>query len=148
MTTEMRLNTLSPAPGHKREKRRLGRGVGSGLGKTGGRGHKGQTSRGSGKVRAGFEGGQMPLQIRLPKYGFASRLARVTAEIRTSELNGLEDAVIDLDALKRAGLITRNMLRAKVFLSGDVTKAVTIKGLGATKGAREAIEKAGGKVEE
>jgi large subunit ribosomal protein L15 len=148
MTTEMRLNTLSPAPGHKRVKRRLGRGVGSGLGKTGGRGHKGQSSRGSGKVRAGFEGGQMPLQIRLPKYGFSSRIARVTAEIRTSELNALEDAVIDLDALKRAGLVTRNILRAKVFLSGDVTKAVTIKGLAATKGAREAIEKAGGKVEE
>jgi large subunit ribosomal protein L15 len=148
MTTEMRLNTLSPAPGHKREKRRLGRGVGSGLGKTGGRGHKGQTSRGSGKVRAGFEGGQMPLQIRLPKYGFSSRIARVTAQIRTSELNGLEDAVIDLDALKRAGLVTRNILRAKVFLSGDVTKAVNLKGLAITKGAREAIEKAGGKVEE
>jgi large subunit ribosomal protein L15 len=148
MTTEMRLNTLAPAPGHKREKRRLGRGVGSGLGKTGGRGHKGQSSRGSGKVRAGFEGGQMPLQIRLPKYGFASRIARVTAEIRTSELNALADAVIDLDALKRAGLVTRNILRAKVFLSGDITKALTIKGLGATKGAREAIEKAGGKVEE
>lgn len=148
MTTEMRLNTLSPAPGHKREKRRLGRGVGSGLGKTGGRGHKGQSSRGSGKVRAGFEGGQMPLQIRLPKYGFSSRIARVTAQIRTSELNALEDAVIDLDALKRAGLVTRNILRAKVFLSGDVTKAVTLKGLAVTKGAREAIEKAGGKVEE
>lgn len=148
MTTEMRLNTLSPAPGHKREKRRLGRGVGSGLGKTGGHGHKGQKSRGKGKVRAGFEGGQMPLQIRLPKYGFASRIARVTAEIRTSELNGVEDAVIDIDALKRAGLITRNILRAKVFLRGDLTKAVTIKGLAVTKGAREAIEKAGGKVEE
>jgi large subunit ribosomal protein L15 len=145
---DMRLNSLSPAPGHKREKRRLGRGVGSGLGKTGGRGHKGQKSRGEGKVRAGFEGGQMPLQIRLPKYGFASRIARVTAQIRTSELNGLEDATIDLDALKRAGLVTRNILRAKVFLSGDVTKAVSLKGLAVTKGAREAIEKAGGKVEE
>lgn len=148
MATEMRLNSLSPAPGHKRPKRRLGRGVGSGLGKTAGRGHKGQKSRGTGKVRAGFEGGQMPLQIRLPKYGFTSRVARVTAQIRTSELNALEDAAIDLDALKRAGLVTRNILRAKVFLSGDITKAVTIKGLAVTKGAREAIEKAGGKVEE
>jgi large subunit ribosomal protein L15 len=148
MTTEMRLNGLSPAPGHKKNAKRVGRGIGSGLGKTAGRGHKGQKSRGVGKVRAGFEGGQMPLQIRLPKYGFSSRIARVTAEIRTSELNAVEDAAIDLDALKRAGLITRNILRAKVFLSGDVTKAVTIKGLAVTKGAREAIEKAGGKVEE
>jgi large subunit ribosomal protein L15 len=148
MTAEMRLNGLSPAPGHKKNAKRVGRGIGSGLGKTAGRGHKGQKSRGVGKVRAGFEGGQMPLQIRLPKYGFSSRIARVTAEIRTSELNSVEDAVIDLDALKRAGLVTRNILRAKVFLSGDVTKALTIKGLAATKGAREAIEKAGGKVEE
>lgn len=148
MANEMRLNGLSPAPGHKKAPRRLGRGTGSGLGKTGGRGHKGQKSRGTGKVRAGFEGGQMPLQIRLPKYGFASRIARVTAEIRTSELNAVEDAVIDLDALKRADLISHNMLRAKIFLSGDVTKSVTIKGLAVTKGAREAIEKAGGKVEE
>ena len=148
MTADLRLNGLSPAPGHKKPAGRLGRGIGSGLGKTGGRGHKGLKSRSGGKVRPGFEGGQMPLQIRLPKYGFSSRIARVTAEIRTSELNGLEDGVIDLDALKRAGLITRNMLRAKVFLSGDLSKAVTIKGLAVTKGAREAIEKAGGKVEE
>jgi large subunit ribosomal protein L15 len=148
MTAEMRLNGLSPAPGSKKNAKRVGRGIGSGLGKTAGRGHKGQKSRGVGKVRAGFEGGQMPLQIRLPKYGFSSRIARVTAQIRTSELNAVEDAVIDLDALKRAGLVTRNILRAKVFLSGDVTKAVTIKGLAVTKGAREAIEKAGGKVEE
>jgi len=148
MTADLRLNGLSPAPGHKKPARRLGRGIGSGLGKTGGRGHKGLKSRSGGKVRAGFEGGQMPLQIRLPKYGFSSRIARVTAEIRTSELNVLEDVVVDLDALKRAGLITRNILRAKVFLSGDLSKAVTIKGLAVTKGAREAIEKAGGKVEE
>lgn len=148
MTTELRLNELSPAPGHKKAPRRVGRGVGSGLGKTCGRGHKGQKSRGKGKVRSGFEGGQMPLQIRLPKFGFSSRIARVSAEIRTSELNAVEDAVIDLDALKRAGLVSRNILRAKVFLSGDVTKALSIKGLSATKGARDAIEKAGGKVEE
>jgi len=148
MTADLRLNGLSPAPGHKKPARRVGRGIGSGLGKTGGRGHKGLKSRSGGKVRPGFEGGQMPLQIRLPKYGFSSRIARVSAEIRTSELNVIEDAVIDLDALKRAGLVTRNILRAKVFLSGDVSKAVTIKGLAVTKGAREAIEKAGGKVEE
>lgn len=148
MTTELRLNELSPAPGHKKAPRRVGRGVGSGLGKTCGRGHKGQKSRGKGKVRPGFEGGQMPLQIRLPKFGFSSRIARVSAEIRTSELNAVEDAVIDLDALKRAGLVSRSILRAKVFLSGDVTKALVIKGLSATKGARDAIEKAGGKVEE
>lgn len=148
MSDEMRLNSLSPAPGAKRDGKRRGRGIGSGLGKTGGRGHKGLTSRSGGSVRGGFEGGQMPLQIRLPKYGFSTRLARVTAEIRTAELNNVADAVIDLDALKRANLISRNIERAKVFLSGDVTKAVTIKGLGVTKGAREAIEKAGGKVEE
>ena len=148
MSDEMRLNSLSPAPGAKRDGKRRGRGIGSGLGKTGGRGHKGLTSRSGGSVRAGFEGGQMPLQIRLPKYGFSTRLARVTAEIRTSELNAVEGDVIDLDALKRANLVSRSIERAKVFLSGDVTKAVTIKGLGVTKGAREAIEKAGGKVEE
>src|ERR1700712_2337336 len=116
MTTELRLNELSPAPGHKKARRRVGRGIGSGLGKTAGRGHKGLKSRSGGKVRAGFEGGQMPLQIRLPKYGFSSRIARVTAEIRTSELNAVEDAIIDLDSLKRAGLISRNILRAKIFL--------------------------------
>lgn len=148
MTTELRLNGLSPAPGHKKAPKRVGRGIGSGLGKTAGRGHKGLKSRSGGKVRAGFEGGQMPLQIRLPKYGFSSRIARVSAEIRTSELNAVEDAVIDLDALKRADLVAHNILRAKVFLSGDITKAVTLKGLAVTKGAREAIEKAGGKVEE
>ncbi len=148
MTEQMRLNELSPAPGHKKAARRLGRGIGSGLGKTGGRGHKGLKSRSGGRVPAGFEGGQMPLQKRLPKYGFTSQLARVTAQIRSAELNLVAEDVVDLDALKRAGLIGRNILRAKVFLGGDVTKAVTIKGLAVTKGAREAIEKAGGKVEE
>ena len=148
MTTELRLNTLSPAPGHKHSPKRLGRGIGSGLGKTGGRGHKGQKSRTGGGVRPGFEGGQMPLQKRLPKYGFSSRIARVTAEIRSAELNQVSDDVIDVDALKRAGLVSRNILRAKVFLAGEVNRAVTLKGLAVTKGAREAIEKAGGKVEE
>lgn len=146
--TDLRLNTLSPAPGRTKNAKRVGRGIGSGLGKTGGRGHKGLKARSGGSVRPGFEGGQMPLQKRLPKYGFNSRLAQVTAQIRTSELNRVEDAVIDLDALKRADLISNNIERAKVFLSGDIKKAVNLKGLAVTKGAREAIEKAGGKVEE
>ena len=148
MTDELRLNTLSPAPGSKHSAKRVGRGIGSGNGKTAGRGHKGQKSRSGGSIRAGFEGGQMPLQKRLPKYGFTSRVARVTAQIRTSELASVTDDVIDLAALKRADLAGAHIERAKIFLSGDVTKAVTIQGLGVTKGAREAIEKAGGKVEE
>ena len=144
----MRLNSLSPAPGRIKEARRVGRGIGSGLGKTGGRGHKGQKARSGGRVRPGFEGGQMPLQKRLPKFGFTSRVSRVTAEIRTSELNGIKADVVDLAALREAGLIGTAIERAKVFLSGDVTRAVTVKGLGVTKGARAAIEAAGGKVEE
>lgn len=148
MTSELRLNTISPAPGAKHSSKRVGRGIGSGLGKTGGRGHKGQKSRSGGSVKPGFEGGQMPLQKRLPKYGFTSRIARTSAQIRTSELNGLTDDVIDLDALKRADLIGTNITRAKIFLSGDVTKAVNLKGLAVTKGAKAAIEAAGGKVEE
>lgn len=148
MTTELRLNTLSPAPGRKHSAKRVGRGIGSGLGKTAGRGHKGQKARSGGSVRPGFEGGQMPMQKRLPKYGFTSRISRVSAQIRTAELINISDDVIDLSALKRANLVGTHIERAKVFLSGDVTKAVTIKGLGVTKGAREAIEKAGGKVED
>jgi len=148
MTDELRLNTLSPAPGAKKDAKRVGRGIGSGNGKTGGRGHKGQKARSGGSVRPGFEGGQMPMQKRLPKFGFTSRMARVTAQIRTSELAAVTDAVIDLDALKRADLVGTHIERAKVFLSGDVTKVVNIQGLGVTKGAREAIEKAGGSVEE
>jgi large subunit ribosomal protein L15 len=148
MTDAMRLNTLSPAPGHKHASKRVGRGIGSGLGKTGGRGHKGQKSRSGGGVRPGFEGGQMPIQKRLPKFGFSSRIARVTAEVRTAELNKLTDEVIDLDALKRADLINDNMQRAKIFLAGEVTKALKIKGLAVTKGAKAAIEAAGGSVEE
>ncbi|MBT4212996.1 MAG: 50S ribosomal protein L15 [Porticoccaceae bacterium] len=144
----MRLNTLSPAPGRNKEGKRAGRGIGSGLGKTAGRGHKGQASRTGGSIRPGFEGGQMPLQKRLPKFGFTSRLAAVTAEIRLSELDLIEGEVVDIDALRNAGLINNNILRAKVFASGEVTKAVTLKGIGATKGAIAAIEAAGGKVEE
>lgn len=148
MTSELRLNSISPAPGSKSNAKRVGRGIGSGNGKTAGRGHKGQKSRSGGSVKPGFEGGQMPLQKRLPKYGFTSRISRVSAQIRTSELNKIEGDVVDLDALKRADLVTTNIERAKIFLSGDVTKALTVKGLAVTKGAKEAIEKAGGKIEE
>lgn len=144
----MRLNTLSPAPGRTHSKKRVGRGIGSGLGKTGGRGHKGLKSRSGGSVKPGFEGGQMPLQKRLPKYGFTSRIGRVTAEVRLAELNKIDAEVIDLDALKQADVINIGMKRAKIFLSGELTKAVTVKGLAVTKGAKAAIEAAGGKVEE
>jgi large subunit ribosomal protein L15 len=144
----MRLNTLSPAPGARKDAKRVGRGIGSGLGKTAGRGHKGQKSRSGGRVRPGFEGGQMPLQKRLPKYGFTSRISRTTAQVRLSELNGVEGDTVDLAALKSADLINENIARVRVFLSGELTRPVTVKGLAVTKGAREAIEKAGGKVEE
>ncbi len=148
MSEVMRLNSLSPAPGAKKATKRVGRGIGSGVGKTAGRGHKGQKARSGGKVRPGFEGGQMPLQKRLPKYGFASRMARTTAQIRLGELNSLVAEVIDLAALKSADLVKEDVTRARVFLSGELGKAVTVKGLAVTKGARQAIEKAGGKVED
>ena len=148
MSDVMRLNTLSPAPGARKDAKRVGRGIGSGLGKTAGRGHKGQKSRSGGRVRPGFEGGQMPLQKRLPKYGFTSRISRTTTQVRQSELNGVEGDTVDLAALKSADLINENIARVRVFLSGELTKPVTVKGLAVTKGAREAIEKAGGKVEE
>jgi large subunit ribosomal protein L15 len=144
----MRLNTLSPAPGSRKAAKRVGRGIGSGLGKTAGRGHKGQKSRSGGTVKPGFEGGQMPLQKRLPKYGFTSRIARTTAQIRLGELGRVEAEVIDLDALKAADLVREDTERARIFLSGELNKAVTIKGLAVTKGAREAIEKAGGRIED
>ncbi|GAA5317497.1 MAG: 50S ribosomal protein L15 [Candidatus Pelagadaptatus aseana] len=145
---KMRLNTLSPAPGRTHSKKRVGRGIGSGVGKTAGRGHKGLKSRSGGSVKPGFEGGQMPLQKRLPKFGFTSRIGRVTAEVRTSELNLIEGEVVDLETLKQADVISNNMKRAKIFLSGEVKKAVTVKGLAVTKGAKAAIEAAGGKVED
>ena len=144
----MKLNTIQPAPGSRSAAKRVGRGIGSGSGKTCGRGHKGQKSRSGGFHKVGFEGGQMPLQRRLPKVGFRSRMAKYTAQIRTGELNKLDVDVIDLTALQESNIIPRSMKRAKVFLSGDVTKAVTIKGLGVTKGARAAIEAAGGSVED
>src|SRR5690606_13234567 len=142
----MRLNELNPAPGSTTARKRVGRGIGSGLGKTCGRGHKGQTSRSGGKVRPGFEGGQMPLQQRLPKFGFVSRIGMTTAEVRTSELNKVDAEVIDLQAREAANSIDRSVKRVTVMLSGDLTRAVTVKGLKVTKGARAAIEAAGGKV--
>ncbi|MFT4824804.1 MAG: large subunit ribosomal protein L15 [Halioglobus sp.] len=148
MSDVMRLNTLSPAPGSKKDAKRVGRGIGSGTGKTAGRGHKGQKSRSGGSVRPGFEGGQMPLQKRLPKYGFTSRVSRTTAQVRLGELNAVTADVIDLEALKSADLVKQDVTRARVFLSGELKKAVTVKGLAVTKGAREAIEQAGGKIEE
>ena len=148
MSDVMRLNTRSPAPGARKNAKRVGRGIGSGVGKTAGRGHKGQKSRSGGSVRPGFEGGQMPLQKRLPKYGFTSRIARTTAQVRLSELNAVEGDVVDLAALKAADLVKDNVTRARVFLSGELGKALTVKGIAVTKGAREAIEKAGGKIED
>ena len=147
MSDVMRLNSLSPAPGAKKSPKRVGRGIGSGTGKPAGRGHKGQKARSGGGIRPGFEGGQMPLQKRLPKYGFSSRISRTTAQIRLGELNAIEGDTVDLEALKNADLVRDNVTRARVFLSGELGKALTLKGLVVTKGAREAIEKAGGKVE-
>ncbi|MDR9436112.1 MAG: 50S ribosomal protein L15 [Thiohalophilus sp.] len=144
----MYLNSLKPTPGSRKPAKRRGRGIGSGLGKTGGRGHKGQKSRSGGFTKVGFEGGQMPLQRRLPKVGFASRMGRVTDEIRLHELNKIEADVIDLAALQKANLISKEIQRVKVMASGKLEKAVTLKGIRVTKGAREAIEAAGGKVEE
>ena len=144
----MRLNTLAPVPGSVQEKKRVGRGIGSGFGKTCGRGHKGQKSRSGGKVRPGFEGGQMPLQKRLPKYGFFSRIGSTTAEVRTTELNRVEGELVNLETLEKANVIDRNTKRVKIMLSGDVTKAVTVEGIRVTKGAQAAIEAAGGKVTE
>lgn len=144
----MRLNSLSPAAGSKKSKRRVGRGAGTGWGKTAGRGMKGQKARSGGGVRPGFEGGQQPLKQRVPKFGFRSRIGLVTAEVRLGELKKLDVDVIDLAALKAANIISRNMQRARVMLSGEISRAVTLKGIGVTKGARAAIEAAGGKVED
>jgi large subunit ribosomal protein L15 len=142
----MRLNSLSPAPGSTHAPKRVGRGIGSGLGKTSGRGHKGQKARSGGTVRPGFEGGQMPLQRRLPKFGFSSRVGRITAEVRTSELASVIGDIVNVETLLAANIINSSIKRAKVMLSGDVTRALTIDGLRVTKGARAAIEAAGGKV--
>lgn len=144
----MELNTLKPAAGSKRAAKRVGRGIGCGNGKTAGRGHKGQKSRAGGFHKVGFEGGQMPLQRRLPKRGFVS-LAKVkgeSAEIRLSDLNNLPVDVVDLLTLKQAGLVPAAALTVKVVLAGELKRPVTLQGIGATKGARAAIEAAGGKI--
>jgi large subunit ribosomal protein L15 len=143
----MRLNTLKPAAGAKKDAKRVGRGIGSGTGKTCGRGHKGQKSRSGGFHKVGFEGGQMPLQRRLPKVGFSSRVGRTTDEIRLHELAKVEGDVVDLVALKAANLIRQDVKRVKVIDSGKIEVAVTIRGLGVTAGAKSAIEAAGGKIE-
>ncbi|MFT4926199.1 MAG: large subunit ribosomal protein L15 [Phenylobacterium sp.] len=144
----MRLNTLSPAPGAKKDRKRCGRGIGSGIGKTGGRGHKGQKSRSGGSVRPGFEGGQMPIQQRLPKFGFTSRKSLVTDEVTLFEISKVEGDVVDIATLKAAGLVRKNVLHVKVVKSGEIARAVTVKGIRVTKGARELIEAAGGKIED
>lgn len=144
----MFLNTIKPAEGATHAQRRVGRGIGSGLGKTGGRGHKGQKSRAGGYHKVGFEGGQMPLQRRLPKRGFKSTTAALNAEVRLGELNIVAVEEIDILTLKQAGLVGANVLNVKVIASGEIGKAVVLKGIKATAGAKAAIEAAGGKVEE
>lgn len=144
----LRLNELSPAEGSRKTKHRRGRGIGSGIGKTGGRGIKGQTSRTGSGTRSGFEGGQMPLYRRLPKFGFTSKLAMVTAEVRLSELNKIEGDVVSVESLKVANVIHHDMQRVRIILSGEIAKAYTFSGVKVTKGAKSAIEVAGGKVEE
>ncbi|MFK7915297.1 MAG: 50S ribosomal protein L15 [Pseudomonadales bacterium] len=144
----MRLNELAPGVGAKRTKRRVGRGPGSGWGKTAARGQKGQKSRTGGGVRPGFEGGQMTLQMRLPKFGFRSRVGLTTGEVRLDELGKVMGDEVTLDGLIKANVLNRKILRAKVILSGKVDRALTVKGLKCTKGARAAIEAAGGKVED
>jgi len=144
----MELNNLKPGAGAKRAKKRVGRGIGSGLGKTAGRGHKGQKSRAGGFHKVGFEGGQMPLQRRLPKRGFVSLTAARNVEVRLSSLEKMPVDEIDLLTLKQAGVVPGDALSAKVILSGKLTRKVNLKGIGATKGAKAAIEAAGGSVAE
>ena len=143
----MKLNEIRDNPGARRGKKRLGRGIGSGLGKTAGRGHKGQKSRSGGYHKVGFEGGQMPIQRRMPKVGFRSKIASSRAEVMLSELGKIKGDVIDLESLKKAGVIPVFAEKAKVVLSGKIERAVTLKGVMATKGALAAIEAAGGKLE-
>lgn len=144
----MNLNTLSPDVGSRPARKRLGRGIGSGLGKTSGKGHKGQKARAGGFHKINFEGGQMPLQRRLPKMGFKSRVAKTIDEVNLSELATLDAGIIDLDVLKAAGLINKAIREVKVILSGELTTAIKLKGLRVTKGARKVIEDLGGSVEE
>jgi large subunit ribosomal protein L15 len=143
----MKLNTISPAEGSKKNRKRVGRGIGSTDGKTAGRGHKGQKSRAGGFHKVGFEGGQMPLQRRLPKRGFASLKARFSAEVRLYHIAAMKEDVIDIETLKKAGIVKHDVNKVKVINTGEVGRAVTLKGLAVTKGAQAAIEAAGGKVE-
>ncbi len=144
----MRLNDLHPGEGATRPKRRVGRGAGSGWGKTSGRGQKGQKARSGGGVRPGFEGGQLPLQMRVPKFGFRSRIGLVTAEVRLSELAKVKGADINLETLMAANVVRRDMKRARIVLSGSIDRAVNVTGVKVTKGAKAAIEAAGGSVSE
>lgn len=144
----MRLNHIKPAPGSKRPRRRVGRGIGSGLGKTAGRGHKGQKSRSGGFHKVGFEGGQMPLQRRLPKRGFVTREKEPTVEVRLSELGRLESEAIDLDTLKQAGIVPARTVSVKIIRTGELSRALKLRGIAASAGARASIEAAGGRIEE
>jgi large subunit ribosomal protein L15 len=143
----MKLNELSPAAGSKKNRKRVGRGIGSGMGKTAGRGHKGQKSRSGGYHKVGFEGGQMPLQRRLPKRGFASRTARYNDEVRLYQLQVMKADVIDLETLKAEKIVNHDARKVKIINTGELDRAITVKGLAVTKGAQSAIEAAGGKVE-
>tara|TARA_Y100001001_G_C7971475_1_gene296079 strand:+ start:57 stop:491 length:435 start_codon:yes stop_codon:yes gene_type:complete len=144
----MNLNTLKPALGEKTSKKRVGRGMGSGMGKTSGRGHKGQKARSGGFTKIGFEGGQMPLQRRLPKVGFSSRISIVTSQVTLDQLDKLTEKDINIDVLKKHNLITKNILRVKVMLSGEINRAINLVGIKATKGAKAAIEAAKGTISE
>ena len=144
----MKLNTIKPAVGEKTSRKRVGRGIGSGLGKTCGRGHKGQQSRSGGFTKIGFEGGQMPLQRRLPKVGFTSRISRTTSQVTLSQLDRLTETDINIDVLKQNNLVTKNISRVKVMLSGEIKRAVNLTGIRATKGAKAAIEAAKGTIKE
>jgi len=143
----MKLNAIQLAEGSRSERKRVGRGIGSGLGKTGGRGHKGQKSRSGGFHKVGFEGGQMPLQRRVPKVGFRSAVNRHTVELRLYQINAMEGDTIDLDTLKQAGLVGRDTKKVRLINTGAIERAVTVRGVHATAGAAKAIEAAGGKVE-
>ncbi len=142
----MKLNDINPRRGSRKQRKRLGRGISAGQGKTCGRGHKGQKSRSGGKVRIGFEGGQLPLQRRVPRFGFRSRIGAVTAEVRVGELDKVTGDEITLESLKSANILSKDVKRAKVFQSGEIHRALTIKGLRVTRGARAAIKKAGGTI--
>jgi len=144
----MRLNDIKPAAGARSARKRVGRGIGSGLGKTAGRGHKGQRSRSGGYHKVGFEGGQMPLQRRLPKRGFRSRRQPAVAEVRLHEIDAMDAEVVDLSSLRAAGVVHTGIEYAKIIGTGEINRAVAVRGLGVTKGARAAIEKAGGKIED